>query len=160
MIQQPDTRPPMPPLDNAGSVEQLVQEALAPLVPVVAVIAALLPVVAVVPIRGLAVRRLPVRRWRAVGRWWGRWCVPRLRRGRSGSRRWSLPAVVVGLGLEQLFQLTPVQEDPAAFGALIHRDAAAFVHSHLAVTLRAGHLHLTYGTRRCQLVERLNLWIP
>jgi hypothetical protein len=49
--------------------------------------------------------------------------------------------VPVGLGLEELLELAAVKEDPTALGALVDGHAAALVGSHLATTLRTGHLH-------------------
>jgi hypothetical protein len=150
------------------SVEEVLQEALAP--PIVAV----MPVMAVMPVTrlavgGLAISGLPITRRLRIARRLGITRArartrPITRPARRGRRRrvrrprGALPAVPVRLGLEQFFQLTAVEEDSAAFGALIDRYAAALVHSHLAVTLRTGHLHLTDGTRPGHRPGLAQLW--
>ena len=130
---------------GAISVEEVVEEAAPPLVVVVTVVAAVLAVVTVVAVLRLGIarcgRRIPgCAVWR---RWWGR----RRWRRHGPARGCRVPGVPVRLGVEESLELTAVEEDPAAFGALIHGDAATFVRSHLTMTLGAGHLHLTHGTR-------------
>src|SRR5690349_21695164 len=152
---------------RVGSAEEVVQEALVLLAAAVVPVVALLAVVAVMPggilrlmgavgrrggVGGLAVRgRRRCRVATTVGRRGRRGIATLLdgrglRRTRGASRTRSVP---VGLGREEFLQLTAVEEEPAALGALVDRDAAALVDPHLAMTLRTGHLHVTNGTRPC-----------
>jgi hypothetical protein len=64
-------------------------------------------------------------------------------RGRLARRdRCALLTVPVGLGLEELLELATVEEYPTALAALVDGYATALVGTHLAATLRTGHLHL------------------
>jgi hypothetical protein len=151
------------PTTNQGAlVEQLAEEAAAvALLPVVTVLA-IVPVIARLAISGLGISGLWITRLWITGLGVTRLAVPGL--GIAGwcrcvtalaRRRWGrgrcvgpgararsrLLGVPVGLCFEEFFQLTAIEENAPALGALVHRDAAAFVHSHFAVALRTGHLH-------------------
>jgi hypothetical protein len=169
---QPEPEPNPNPNPNPGSnsVEQFAEEPLAPLV---------MPVMPVMPMMPVGRRRITgpitltgpialthsitltgsITLTRRIARTAGRRIPGRHRRRRrvsTGLRApGSLPTVPARFGIEQFLELTTIEEDPSALRALIDRDAATFVHPHLAMTLRTGHLHLTDGTRQD---HRAGLW--